>query len=373
MLAVALPGALFAQGTGPQTDPSNPVKIPIDNTAFGGSSAEFLEFGSSARGMALGGAFATIVDDVNSLHYNPAGLPMMDGPQAAVTIMPYFADTDYYWAGLAFPIAEGDYGFGVFLGRFGFSDSPVFTEADPEGTSGTTFGVDEVVAGFSFAHAFIDRFTAGVTVKFINDNLATGSLGGAVARTAAVDFGTNFHSELGGRPIRIAFVVQNIGGDLTHSGNALRFREFTPSPTTPDQRLDPPPAEVIASSFPLPRLLRIAGNYDVVANGQSRLSLLGEFVESNNQAPTVGFGSEFQWEAPETPIGAALRASWQLQPDERNLGAPSADDTNLDGFNFGGGLFYRIAGRYKASFDYALRHFGALGTVDVFSFSFGWQ
>ena len=57
-MVVALPGLLWAQ------DGDNPVQIESDNTAFGGSSAEFLQFGSGARGMALGGSFSTIVDDV---------------------------------------------------------------------------------------------------------------------------------------------------------------------------------------------------------------------------------------------------------------------------------------------------------------------
>ncbi|MEN8145670.1 MAG: PorV/PorQ family protein, partial [Gemmatimonadota bacterium] len=372
--------ALWAQNPqNPQTDPDNPVLIPGDNTAFGGTSAEFLEFGSGARGMALNGAFSTIVDDVNALHYNPAGLPLMDGPQAQVTIMPYFADTDYYWAGLAFPLSDGDFGVGFFLGRFGFGDSPVFTEADPNGTSGELFGVDEVVAGFSLAHAFIDRFSAGITFKFITDDLATGSLGGAAARTSAIDFGVNFHTELSnGHPIKVAFVVQNLGGDLTHSGNALRFTDITPDfPTQstgiPDQRLDPTGAEVEASPFPLPRLFRIGLNYDILSGEQSTLHFMSEFVESNNQAPTVGVATEFEWEPMDTPVGAALRASWQAQPDARLLGGIEADGRETDGLRVGAGLFYKIAGRYRAAFDYAYQDLGVLGNVDVFSFTFGWN
>ncbi len=377
VFAFALPGTLWAQN--PQTDPDNPVTIPGDNTAFGGSSAEFLEFGSGARGMALNGAFATIVDDVNALHYNPAGLTMLSGPQAQVTIMPYFADTNYYWAGLAFPLSDGDFGVGFFLGRFGFSDSPVYTEADPDGISGELFGVDEVVAGLSIAHAFIDRFSAGVTIKFINDNLATGSLGGAVAKTAAIDFGVNFHTEVAnGHPIKVAFVVQNLGGDLRHSGNALRFRDISADfPTRtgdiPDQRLDPTGAEVEASPFPLPRLFRIGLSYDILSTDESALHFMTEFVESNNQSPTFGVASEFEWEPMDTPVGAALRASFQVQPDNRQLGGIEAEGRETDGLRFGAGLYYRIAGQYRAAFDYAYQDLGVLGNVDVFSFTFGWN
>lgn len=371
-LAVALPGLLLAQEA--PTEPDNPVQIAGDNTAFGGSAAEFLTFGAGARGMALGGSFSTIVDDVSSLYYNPAGLTAMQGPEVALTLMPYFADTDYYWTGIAFPFSDGDFGIGFFLGSFGFGDQPIYTEADPENVSGETYGVRETVAGISFAHAFIDRFSAGLTVKFINDDLATGSLGGASATAMALDFGVNFHSELGNRPIRLAFVVQNLGGGLQHEGEALRFRDVNLSstdPTVPDQRVDPPAAELTTAGFPLPRLFRVGLNYDIISSESSTLALMTEFIESNQQDPAFGFGGEYRWHGVDVPIGVALRASYQTQPDhDSSLGATTVSE-GADGLGLGGGLFYRFSGKYRLQFDYAYRDYGALGSTDVFAVTFG--
>jgi hypothetical protein len=370
-MVVALPGLLWAQDSG------NPVQIESDNTAFGGTSAEFLQFGSGARGMALGGSFSTIVDDVNSLYYNPAGLTAMQGPEVALTLMPYFADTDYYWTGLAFPFSDGDFGIGFFLGHFGFGNQPIYTEADPDGLSGETYGVNETVAGISFAHAFIDRFSAGVTLKFINDDLATGALGGASATAMAFDFGVNFHSELGNRPIRLAFVVQNLGGSLSHSGEALRFRDvnFSESdPSVPDQRVDPPPAKLVTDAFPLPRLFRVGLNYDIISNEATTLALMSEFIESNNTNAAFGFGSEFRWQGIDTPIGVALRASYQTQPDNNSdfaTGATISTDEGADGLGLGGGLFYKFANRYRLQLDYAYKNYGVLGSANAFSVTFG--
>lgn len=375
-LVVGAPALLWAQET--PIDPDNPVKVATETTGFGTVSGEFLQFGASARGMALGGGVSTIVDDVSALHYNPANLVFLPGPQAALTVMPYFADTDYYWAGFAFPFSDNDFGMGVFLGRFGFGDQPIYTEADENGLSGETYDVNEVVAGLSFAHAFIDRFSAGATIKYITDDLAGGSLAGANASTVAVDIGVNFHSELWSQPIALAFVVQNLGGNLAHSGEALRFRDFNDSgadPTIPDQRVDPPYAEYDTDGFPLPRLLRIGLNYDLITSEQFRLSLLGEFVESNNQKAQFGGGSELAWESQDSPIGAWLRGSFTTAPDNKDISGTGidADDEDLDGLAFGGGLFYRISDRYRLQVDYAYRHFGALGTVDAFTFTFGWE
>ena len=371
LAALAFPVSLLAQEV--ETDPDNPLLIPTDNTSYGGSSGEFLTLGSSARGMALGGSFSTYVDDVNALHYNPAALTQLAGFEASATVMPYFADTDYYWAGLAFPLGDGDFGFGVFFGRFGFSDAPVYTEADPDGLIGETFGVNETVAGISFAHQFIDRFSAGITVKFISDDLATG-LGGAQATTGTVDFGTTFNSEVADRRIALSFVVQNLGGGLGHSGDALSFRQNDERTTTPDQRLDPPLNETRTTAFPLPRLFRVGLGYDLLTAETTRLVLAAEFVESNNTKPTAGVGTEFSWSGADTPFGVQLRGSWQYQPDETDLVEESVGQSpskGADGVSFGGGLYYAFADKYKLVIDYAYRDFGVLGSVDVFSVTFG--
>lgn len=377
LLVGALPGALAAQQRGSAAGgatgtPQNPVQVPVNNTAFGGSSAEFLLLGAGARGMALGGAYATIANDVSALYYNPAGLPLMGQAQANVTIMPYIANTNYYWTGLAFPFSDGDFGMGVQLGHFGFGNQPVYTTADPDNTSGDTYGVDENYVGISFAHAFIERFTAGFTLKFVNDNLASG-LGGATGRAFALDFGTNFHTELGGNPLHMSFVVQNLGSNIRHQGHALDFRQFgSGGNADAGQRLDPTLAQFQASSFPLPRLFRVGLAYDPVSTETTRLSLMGEFVEANQMPVTGGGGAELHWQSAESPIGASLRASYELQPDERNLGTYQPSNTWADGISVGGGLSYAIQDQYKLAFDYTYRNFGGLGNVDVFSVSFGW-
>jgi hypothetical protein len=376
VLVVAAPGLLWAQVLETPTEPDNPVQVAGENTGFGTVSGEFLQFGASARGMALGGAYSTIADNVDVMHYNPANLTFLDGPQANLTVMPYFADTDYYWAGLAFPFSDNDFGLGVFLGRFGFADQPIYTVTDQEGLSGETYSVNEVVAGLSFAHAFIDRFSAGGTIKYISDDLAGGSLSGAKATTVTFDFGVNFHSELWDRPIALAFVVQNLGGSLGHSGEALRFRDFNASgadPSVPDQNVDAPFAAYDSDNFPLPRLFRAGLSYDVISSDAIRLSALGEFVESNNQKPQFGFGGEFAWTSQDGPLGAALRGSYTTQPDHEDFGGISASNVGMDGIAFGGGLFYKISDQYLIQFDYAYRHFGALGSVDAFTFTLGWN
>ena len=74
------------------------------------------------------------------------------------------------------------------------------------------------------------------------------------------------------------------------------------------------------------------------------------------------------------PLGASLRGSYTTQPDNSGLsGGIEASNVGMDGLAFGGGLFYKISDSYLIQFDYAWRHFGALGSVDAFTFTLGWN
>jgi hypothetical protein len=367
--------ALAAGGAQAQDDPN--LQVEKKNTGAGTTSAEFLLLGAGARGMALGPAFSAMTRDVESLYYNPASLSLMEGMEAGVTVMPYFADTRYLWAGVAMPIAGGEYGFGLSIANYGFNDAPVYTEVDQENESQITYNVSETVVGLSFAHSFIDRFSGGFTLKLISDKL-----GSASAFGAALDIGTNYHAELAGRPISMAFLIQNLGTTLKHSGVGMEFATVptSPDPNFPVQGVDPVPARFQAQSSAIPVVFRVGVAYDVVSAATNRLTLGGEFNEHYNNSPAFGFSGEWAWTPAELPIAAALRGSYAYQPDnslsgeeERNYaGATSVDDAGLDGLAVGGGLQFNISD-YQVRTDYAWRHFGVLGSRNVFSVNVGWR
>jgi len=354
------------------------VEIKKENSGAGTTSAEFLLMGAGARGMAIGPAFAALTRDVESLYYNPAGIPLMQGMEIGVTMMPYFADTNYLWAGVAMPLAGGEYGFGLSITNFGFSNMPVYTEEDQTGQSLLTYGVSESVIGLSFAHAFIDRFTGGITLKMISDRLGQSS-----ATAFALDVGTNYHSELAGRPIALAFTIQNLGTTLKHTGAGLDFSNFPdPSdPSYPSQPADPMPARYEAQASAIPVVFRVGLAYDALSSAASRLSLLGEFNEYYNVGASFGFGGEYAWTPEDLPFAAALRGSYSHQPDnsfsgteEREwAGATSVDGDGLDGLTVGGGLAFNLSESYSLKADYAWRNFGVLGARNVFTVGFNWR
>lgn len=364
--------ALLAALAGPATAQ---IVDNSDNTAFGTSAAEFLLLGAGARGTALGGAYAALATDVTALYYNPAGLAQIGRPGAMVSSYSYLADTKYSWFGAAFPMSGGSSAIGLSIASFGFNEQPVTTVENPDG-DGRVYRVNQSFVSGTFAQNFSDRFSAGLTIKYIQDQLGT-----AKAGTFAVDFGTNFHAMVGSRPLRAAFVISNLGGTLAHNGTDLDVTVFRVPPIgTVNVPQEPSQASLKTKDFGLPVMFRVSLALDLVAMSNNKITLLSEFTQPNNTKPGAGMGLE--WAASNlgnSGFSLAARGSYTIQPDNdlefgAGAGFTTAESTGAftsDGLAVGGGIGFN-RGNFKMGFDYAFRDFGPVGGANFFSFSINW-
>jgi hypothetical protein len=380
MRKLTAPGWLFAFGllnalpaiAAAQNNTGQPVGQE-DNTSYGTTSAEFLLLGAGARGTALGSSFAAIATDVSALYYNPAGIAMLDRPGLMIGTYDYVADTRYSWGGVAFPFSGGARTIGFQLGTFGFKDQPIYTEDQPNGTGGT-YSVNQTFVGATFAQNFSDRFSAGITAKYVDDRLGTVS-----GSAFAVDFGTNFHASLNNHPVKFSFVLANLGSNLSYTGTGLAgnvqrdpLPGEDPVPTLPQQ------ANLLTKDFPLPTTFRVGLAYDIITGENNRLTALGDFNQPNNNKPGFAFGSEWQSQKiGGSNFGFALRGSYSYTGannlDPQSSPTALSDEENLQGLAFGGGLMYGGNGSgFGLSLDYAYKYLGILGPTNFFSFSLGW-
>ncbi|HEY7684513.1 MAG TPA: PorV/PorQ family protein [Gemmatimonadales bacterium] len=346
-----------------------------DNTGYGSTSGEFLLLGAGARGAALGGAYAALTTDVSALYYNPAGLAQMSRPGILVSSYSYVSSTRYNWVGIALPMGGGSRAVGFAVGSFGFSEQPVYTLEDPDGT-GETYSVAETFLSMTYAQNFSDRFSAGFTGKLISDQL-----GSTKATGFALDFGTNFHAMIGERPIRAAFVIQNLGTNLRHDGSALETGVARQPPLgTVDIPQELQPVRLRTSSWGLPVQFRVGVALDLLSSGMNRVSVLGEFTQPVNTKPGAGAGLEWALtNVGNSGFSLAARGSYTLQPDNKldpGTGAgfattQSTSSFSKDGLALGGGLAYG-RGNWRVGFDYAYRDLGALGGTNFVSFSVSW-
>ena len=341
-----------------------------DNTGYGTTSAEFLLLGAGARGTALGSAFAAIATDPSALYYNPSGIALMARPGGTIGTYDYVANTRYTWAGVAFPFSGGSRGVGLQFGTFGFNDQKVYTVEQPEGT-GATYSVSETFVGLTLAQNFSDRFSAGITAKGIFDNL-----GQASGSAFAVDFGANFHASISDHPIRLSFVLANLGTDLSYGGDALNVDVGRDAPAGVPTL--PQPGKLRTKGFPLPTTFRVGLAYDLIGQETSRLTLLSDFNQANNNRAGFAAGGEYALDRlGGSDFGVALRGSYGYQPANNvSITNPLSqtsltDEENLQGLALGGGIKYERTG-FLLGFDYAYKYLGVLGPTNFFSVSLGW-
>ena len=400
-LAVVVTLGVLGVGSARAQDPAIPGELsPAEDefTNVGARAAEFLTIPVGARGTALGSAFAAAADDITAIYWNPAGLGLMDEAQAFYTFVNMPLNVNLSYAAVASPVFGGA---GVVGGFFQLLDLPsqeVTTVLQPEGT-GFDFESNSLAAGVAYAHNISDRFSAGGTAKIVNESISD------VSGTAlAFDFGSNYHTTLFGRTVRLAFVVQNIGTELELQGERL-FLNLDPGELDERESVNSPivklpdnlfprrerGAQQQAGSFVLPTIFKTGVSYNVYEEAGNTLTFAGEFWNPNNQAEVFSAGAEYRRDlalagggtegAEGRNASIALRGGWFFQNEFDEVSCPaggeepcveSADDDsdNLRGLSFGAGLQYDF-GLFNAGIDYAYRDLGRITQNNLFSVSVG--
>ncbi len=330
--------------------------IPEGFSEAGTRAAEFLTIPVGSRGMAMGGAYGALADEISAVWWNPAGLGFLTGPQVFLAVSDQPLDVSHTYAAAAAPLAGGKLVLGGLMGVLTMGEQEITTVSQPGGT-GATFGSYSMQAGASMAWNFSDRASAGINVKGIHEDIA-----GNTQSTIAFDMGTNYHAMLAGREIRLAFVIRNIGGNLAYSGNGLKI-DVDPEELYPGGNIARQGREGLrrATSFKLPTSFHIGVSY-VLRQGDSHSWLAAVEVNENSNMPvSLSIGSELTRKLNDK-VSAAVRGGWELRGDELDL--ESSD--RLRGLSAGGGIGYDFL-LFRGQIDYAWRHWGRLDGMHLFS------
>jgi hypothetical protein len=354
-----------------------------DNTGYGTTAAEFLLLGANARGMALGGSYSAVATDIGGLNANPGAVALLKRPVIQGSQYQYVAGTTFNWGAVAIPFGGGSSVIGFQLGSFGFSNQPVYTVTQPDGT-GSFYSVNETFIAATLSKNFSDRFSVGMTAKGVNDQL--GDVSGSAF---AIDFGTHFHSQLGGRAVRFAFSLLNLGTDMSYGQNGLNqtiARQNTKDTVAGQSTVTSlgVPVAYLTSSFHLPTIFRVALAYDLVSAKDAKFTIMGEFNQMSSNRGAFGGGGEFSADhIGGTGFGVALRGSYTYNPSlsYSNTGFTdincatcgySKDQDSNAGLAYGGGLWLAAKSGFQLGFDYARRRMGNLGDTDFYTITLGW-
>ncbi|OGR92118.1 MAG: hypothetical protein A2992_04905 [Elusimicrobia bacterium RIFCSPLOWO2_01_FULL_59_12] len=165
----------------------------------------------------MGEAYTAVADDASSLHWNPAGIALLNQGQAAFMYNQSYQDMTFSNVGAAIPLESG--GIGVNMSYLGFG------KIDGYDDSGNAAGNVNAYNGVAtLGGAWLGDFLSlGLNAKGIQ-----GSLADEKANGAAFDVGANFvypEELFNGSTLRLAVAGRNLGSGMKY----LRHKD--PFPT----------------------------------------------------------------------------------------------------------------------------------------------
>ncbi|NLK49935.1 MAG: PorV/PorQ family protein [Candidatus Cloacimonetes bacterium] len=172
----------------------------------GTAALQFLKLGVDARAIGMAEAYTAVTDDISSTYWNPAGLAPAKENQA------FFSHTNWV-ANIYHEYAAASYTNGVTTfaayGSVLHMDKMDITEEDTFGPTGEQFTNSSMAFGVNYAQVFTQKFSAGVGVKYLRENLYEFGV-----NSYAFDVGSIYNT--GWQNIKIGMALRNFGPDIRY-------------------------------------------------------------------------------------------------------------------------------------------------------------
>jgi hypothetical protein len=255
----------------------------------------------------------------------------------------WIADTKYDYAGLVIPL--GDFGnLGLSFTSLSMGDMIVRTVEQPEGT-GENFSANDIAVGISFARPLTDRFSVGITAKYIKQTIWHMN-----SSAFAIDAGTSFKTDLLGG-LTIGAVMSNFGTPMKLEGRDSRY--FIRIDDTKQGSNERIPVNIELDSWDLPLYFQIGVSSHAFDYDEYKLIVSADALVPNNDYQSLNVGAEFSF-----MDYISLRGGYN------SLFLQEAEG----GLSFGAGVNSdMLLSTASVNFDYAFRDFGRLKNVHSFS------
>lgn len=302
------------------------------NPNLGTSGAQFLQIPVGARAEALAGAVVGLSDDAASVFWNPAGIVKVKNVEAHFSYMDWFNMFDFNAASLVYN--AGDYGvLAASMIIFSTDKMEITNEQNPNGT-GRYFNAGDLAIGLTYARYLTDRFSVGLTVKYINQQIWNETANGF-----AFDIGTQYLIDF--QNLTIAMSMTNFGGDMKFDGPDLDLTYLKDS-NFPLSRLVP--GRLQTDEYPLPLNFQVGIGFDIYQTDFMKIRGGIDASHPNDNTECVHFGTEFSFFD-----RLFLRGGYKLNYDDQKV-------------TFGAGANLPV-GESRINFDYAYSVYDLLPSV----------
>jgi len=280
--------------------------------------ASFLNIGTSARAISMGGAYSAVANDITAINYNPAGLAELRSNEMMGQHTAWIGGINHEFFAVAMPTHLGTLSLSVVYLSQGSIEG-----RDENRNKTTSFGAYDVAATFSYSRPVSDELKFGSNIKVIDQSIADES-----AMGIGMDFGlvyapNNLFSSL---PAGLTFgmTVQNLG----------------------------PQMKFISEGYNLPLSAGVGVGYTVANAATIALDVKRRI---NDKKTEILFGTEY---APIMPL--ALRIGYLKSVN----GDTAITFSKVKGVS--GGVGIKVL---NFSTDYAFTPYGDLGNAHRISFS----
>jgi len=275
----------------------------------GTTGAQFLKIGIGARPIAMGGTYAGIADDINTIYWNPAGLGQISDHELLAQHIVWFQSVNYDYLAYAQPVGKiGTFGLAVNYLYMNDIEKRTGDTENPEGTFGATDGAFTIAYGKKLG----DNFSLGLNLKYIRQTIDIEKANGA-----AVDLAGLFKVA---NKLQVGMVVQNLG----------------------------PKIKFISEGDPLPLNIKLGVGYKLF---KDRLTLGLDANYPIDNKPNANLGIEYCFKFGN--FSFPLRAGYKTLNDFKTI----------DGLGTGLGIGWK-----KFSLDFAWVPYGDLGNTFRISF-----
>ncbi|MCD4827807.1 MAG: PorV/PorQ family protein [Candidatus Cloacimonetes bacterium] len=272
----------------------------------GTAGLQFLKLGIDARAIGMAEAYTAVSDDISAIYWNPGGLAVKYQNQVIFSHTEWPADImhDYFAASYI-----SDYGtFGFQASVLHMDDMPVRTADHYEGT-GELFTCSDICIGLTYSQAFTDKFSFGITGKYLRENLSEYDVNGF-----AFDVGSLYNT--GWNNLTIGMALRNFGPDLKYEID-----------NDGDGQIDEDPFDLLDNDgdglidedreeFPLkiPMSFSFGISGDIIRDDHSHLISSFQIDNCVDREETFNLGFEYRWSA------LFVRSGCQFQIDTNESG-----------------------------------------------------
>jgi len=307
----------------------------------GSAGANFLKIPVEPVGAALGNSNIASVQGIQGLYWNPGALASTKGTEVIFSQVNWIADTRLSFLGVAQNIGIGTVG--LSLTALSMDAMEITTETEPNGT-GAFFNSGSYAVGLSYGMNIIDRFSFGVTVKYIYEYIwdTHGS-------TYLFDFGSIYKTDF--YNMRIGMKLANFGGNMIFTGAPIDNKPDVIAGSGISYPYDPR-LERVSQEFTMPQLFNVGISIDPYYSNEHKVTLTAAVNDPNDNNTQLAFGGEYVWQDM-----LFLRLGYKSGYDEQKLSA---------------GIGVKVSvGSLTPQIDFAYASFGKLGSVIFFGFRLG--